>query len=388
MKKIFSIMLIVGLAAVMAGCSNEAVSETVKDSVESVASQVPTEEQQVVESEASKEQTKTIVDHEGTEMEIPVDIDRIVIVSRWPMAAQLAAYLGGAEKIVGMPVESMSAAQNGILGEVYPEILNASTKFHEGENINLEELLKLEPDIVIGPLGETAENIRAMGIPTVGVSTTKWDSDVLTTTQEWLKLLDQIFGESELTAGVEAYTKKVQEDMAQRISTLTEEERKKVMFLYTYSDAALGTATGKSFGQAWCDYTGSINVGQGLDESAIDMEQVYEWNPEVIFITNFTSAQPEDLYHNTIGSDDWSTVEAVKNGEVYKMPLGWYRAYTPGIDVPVTLQWMAKCTYPELFEDWDITEITKNYFKEYFAIELEDEQVERMFNPPREASGY
>ena len=34
----------------------------------------------------------------------------------------------------------------------------------------------------------------------------------------------------------------------------------------------------------------------------VNMEQIYKYNPDIIFVTNFTQAQPEDLYNNTIGS--------------------------------------------------------------------------------------
>ena len=54
------------------------------------------------------------------------------------------------------------------------------------------------------------------------------------------------------------------------------------------------------------------------------MEQIYSWNPEKIFITNFNDAMPEDLYNNTLESYDWSNVSAVQNNEVRKMPLGMY----------------------------------------------------------------
>ena len=70
------------------------------------------------------------------------------------------------------------------------------------------------------------------------------------------------------------------------------------------------------------------------------------------------------------------------------MPLGWYRSYTPGVDTAITLQWVAKSVYPELFQDIDIEQVTREYFNNYFSIELTDEQLEKMFNPPREASAY
>ncbi len=70
------------------------------------------------------------------------------------------------------------------------------------------------------------------------------------------------------------------------------------------------------------------------------------------------------------------------------MPLGMYRSYTCGVDTPVTLLWMAKTVYPELFEDVDITEEAKTYYSEVFGITLTDEQVARIFAPAAEASAF
>ena len=116
------------------------------------------------------------------------------------------------------------------------------------------------------------------------------------------------------------------------------------------------------------------------------MEQVYEWDPEKILITNFTPALPEDLYGNTIGNYNWSGIEAVSDKEVYKMPLGMYRSYTPGADTPVTLLWMAKTVYPELFEDIDITEYTIDYYEAVFGISLTKDQAESIFAPEGSAA--
>ena len=115
------------------------------------------------------------------------------------------------------------------------------------------------------------------------------------------------------------------------------------------------------------------------------MEQVYKWNPDVIFITNFTQTLPEDLYHNAIGSDDWSTVEAVKKKQVYKLPLGSYRTYTPGIDTPMTLEWMAKTLYPDLFPEFDVKKDVKAYYQDLYGITLTDAQFEAMYHPERAA---
>ena len=98
-------------------------------------------------------------------------------------------------------------------------------------------------------------------------------------------------------------------------------------------------------------------------------------------MTNFNTAQPEDLYNNTVGTYDWSGIQAVQDQRVYKMPLGMYRSYTPGIDTPITLLWMAKTVYPELFADIDLTKEVKTYYEKLYGIRLSDAQVSGMFEP-------
>lgn len=392
MKRLLAILLTGTLVFGVVGCGNtntaSDTSETTTSSVQEVSesSDVTIAETEVAQAETVEK--RTFVDDAGVEMEVPEKIDRIV-VGAWQMAAPLAVYLGGGEKIVGMAPASMKAAENGLLGEMYPELLDAETEFYNGGDINMEELLKLDPDIVIGVGEEQAEAIRAAGIPATVVSVSKWDYDVIETYDHWLETFDAIFGGSAYGKDVTEYSNQVQSAIMEKVSAIPAEDRKKVMILFAYSDATMSTSGKGFFGQSWCDLTGAINVGEGIESlgsAAINMEQVYEWNPDVIIITNFTTAQPEDLYNNTIGSDDWSSVNAVKNKQVYKMPLGIYRSYTPGADTPVTLQWFAKAVYPELFQDMDVEQIAKDYYKDFYGFELTDEQLENMFNPPSEAS--
>ena len=372
-KKILSFILTGSLILSSVGCQSTNTSE------ESSKTEIQVEESS----------TRIVVDHEGVEVEIPTNIDRIVVGNTLPLASVLSVYLGGAEKIVGLHPASMSAAESGLLSEIYPEILEAKTDFINGSEINIEELLKLDPDIVIGVPKDQAETIRKAGIPALTLSVSNWDYDVVETYVQWNNLFDEIFGESEITEKVSEYSKEAYEIIQERVSTIAEENKKKVLILYKYDDKTITTSGQNFFGQYWTDATGSINVAQditGNNAININMEQVYAWNPDVIIITNFTSVQPEDLYNNTIDGEDWSTVSAVQNGQVYKMPLGLYRTFTPGADTPVTLQWFAKTIYPELFEDINIEEVTKSYYKDYHNIDMTNEQIESMYNPSRESA--
>ncbi len=71
------------------------------------------------------------------------------------------------------------------------------------------------------------------------------------------------------------------------------------------------------------------------------------------------------------------------------MPLGMYRSYTPGVDTPITLMWLAKKAYPNLFTDIDITKEVKAYYKTVFGVKLTDKQAQSIFDPSAAAgSGF
>lgn len=385
MKKLLC-MLLAGVMAVSAvGCgSKEAKEPTVQ---EEVTEETATEDAAI---EETKKGTHVIVDHLGLEVEVPYEVNRIAVGNILPLPSVLTVFFDSAEKIVGMSPNSMSAAQNGLLGELYPEILNAKTDYMNGTEINLEELMKLEPDVVLYSASqpEQGEQLRNAGFAAVALSVNKWEYNAIETLNQWISLLSEIFPENDKTEVVAKYSDEIYELVQSRVADIPEEERERVFFLFKYSDTEMQTSGQNFFGQFWADTTGAVNVAEEIktdNQVTVNMEQVYAWNPSTIFVTNFTAAQPEDLYTNAIGNYDWSAIDAVQNEKVYKMPLGMYRSYTPGADTPVTLLWFAKTTYPELFSDIEIVEETKKYYKEVFGVELSEEQAASIFAPDSDA---
>ena len=339
-------------------------------------------------------ETHIVIDHNGNEVELPYEINRIVVCDILPLPSVLAVFFDSAEKIVGMASTSMSAAKGGLLRELYPEILDAETGFIDGSSINIEELMKLQPDVVFynAARAEQAELLKKAGIPAVAVSVNKWQYNSIETLNNWISLIGEIFPDNDKTETVAKYSRESYDLVRQRIASIPEEAREQVFFLYKYTETSIMTSGSHFFGQWWADAIGAVNVAEEVEtdnQITVNMEQVYAWNPSLIFITNFTSAYPEDLCGNTVGVYDWSAIDAVENQRVYKMPLGMYRSYTPGVDTPVTLLWLAKTAYPEQFSDIDITAETKDYYKEVFGIELSDAQAASIFAPAADAgSGF
>jgi iron complex transport system substrate-binding protein len=335
---------------------------------------------------ASKPATRVVVDHDGDKVTIPAVVNRVAVVSIWPLPSVITVFLNGTDKLVGIPPASMGAAKAGLLGQLYPSILKLPTNYTNGEDVNVEELLKLNPDVVFCSSRDPKmkQTLQAAGLTAVAFSVNKWNYDILATYDGWIDLLSQVFPDHAKKDQVSAYSKKTYDEVQAKVKSIAPDKRRKVLFLFQYNDKTIVTSGKKFFGQSWCDEVNAKNVAEEVGaenaNAVINMEQIYTWNPDVILITNFTPAVPDDLYNNKIGGNDWSSVNAVKNHEVYKMPLGTYRSYTPSADTPVTLLWIAQKVYPELFKDVDIVARVRSYFKELYGIELTDDQVKTMYN--------
>ena len=80
-------------------------------------------------------------------------------------------------------------------------------------------------------------------------------------------------------------------------------------------------------------------------------------------------------------------MKAVKEGKVYKFPLGMYRWFPPASDTPLVLRWLAQKNHPQLFADVDMEQEVRTYYERFYNVALSDEDITQIFNPAREAAG-
>ena len=342
------------------------------------------------ETAVSENKTHIVVDHKGNEVELPVNIERVVIISPMPLPSIYCLYMGGTDKLVGMHPTSMAAAENSYLKNVYPDVVNVPTGFVKNGAVNVEELLKLKPDVVFYLASDKAleESLQNAGIKGFAFSTSVADFNTIETYANWIGKFGEIFGDTGRADSIIKHGREVEKFINARLANLKDEEKPSVLMLYNYDTSGMKTSGVNFYGDYWINAGGGKNVACELKGSpAISMEQVYQWNPEYIFITNFSPYLPEDLYNNSIDGYDWSQIDAVKNKRVYKFPLGMYRWYPPSSDTPLALKWISKTLHPELFADMDMDKEVTEYFKEFYGANLTAEDLNAIFNPVREASG-
>jgi len=357
----------------LAACSDDSSEKTVsKDLEETVESRI-------------------ITDELNREVEIE-STDRVVMGSILPYFSTWFVATNSTEEIVGIHPNSYNAATNSILKKISPSIIDAKTNFIENGEVNVEQLLTLDPTVYfeIAAQEKSVNKVAETGIPTVALDASTTSLDPLDTFKRWLKLTGEITGTTERPDQILAEAEASQKLINDTVKDIKEEDRPRVFFLQYHSDGEISTAGTNMHGNRWLAATGGIDVAAeaGIDGvKAINMEQVYEMNPDIIFITNFTETQPADLLNNTVEGQDWSQVKAVQDGKVYKMPLGIYRWYPPSGDGPLMLKWMAQKLYPELFT-YDIGEEIKDYYNRYYDYNLTNQEVHDILNPSSEAAKY
>lgn len=376
MKRKYRFLASAALATLLlAACNNETVEQNVSDELELTA------------------ESRIIVDELQREVEIN-STERVVMGSVLPYFSTWFVATNSTDEIVGIHPNSYNAAAHSILKDISPSIADAKTNFIENGEVNVEQLMTLEPDVFFEAAAQekTVNKLAETGITTVALDTNTTTLDPLDTFKRWLAITGDITGTTErpdeILAEAEANQQMINDTFEQ--AGVTDADKPRVFFLQYHNDGEISTAGTNMHGNRWLNATGGIDVAAeaGIDGiKAINMEQVYEMNPDIIFITNFTETQPEDLYNNVFEGQDWSEVKAVQDKKVYKMPLGIYRWYPPSGDAPLMLKWMAQKLHPELFT-YEIEAEIKDYYNRYYDYELTDEEVHSILNPSSEAAKY
>lgn len=178
--------------------------------------------------------------------------------------------------------------------------------------------------------------------------------------------------------------------IAERTSNLSDAQRRTVLFIVRTDARQLVVSGEKFFGEYWAKAVGAKNAAHELKaenaNAVVTMESIYAWNPDIVLLTNFTPLQPNDLIEGRDAGRDWTSVKAVKDGRVYKMPLGLYRSFTPTADTPLTLLWLAKTIYPERFADIDLQAETEHFYRDVFGLSLTEAQIKTIYAPQARAS--
>lgn len=362
-KRLFSCLLAFAMALSFAACGQTEPSAQSESSVESGQQGNAAEDDKIV-----------ITDQLGKTIEFDKPPERLA-TTIMPFPYIFHAVMGDNEHMVGCNPSSMIAYEDSALKYMYSNMANADTSWVDTSFVvNVEELLKLKPDVVFqwSWMTEDIEKMETAGIKVIALE--YGDLDDL---EEWIRIISKLYEREERGEELIRYFHDSVDEVAEKIGTVSPDDYPTVIQL---SDDLKVAGTG--FSNYWMQQSGAANPAKDLDgdDLNVDMEKIYEWNPDIVYIGNFTDLQPSDLLKNKLDGEDWSLVKAVKEGQVYKIPIGGYRWDPPGVETPLMVKWLAKTQYPELFEDMDMREEVKEFYKEVYNFDLTEEMLSEILD--------
>ena len=311
-------------------------------------------------------ETQTIVDMGGVEVTLPKEIK--TIVDTWSAATDNLFNLGAAELLVS----AHSAAVSEVSLLVYPELGNLK----DYSQATAEELLVLDPDLVICSNNDKAEELRNAGLNAVNLSYMTYEDFKKSTL-----LLGQILGGEyeERAQELGEYVDWVSETLTNDLKDVADEDKPSVYYLMTSDVSNLYSTCGAgSIMDEWITLAGgklaTAELGKGMGLRDVTAEQILATNPDVIMIDGDNAAEVRDAL---LASDEWSDITAVQNNAIYCIPKGCFWWGRLCGDTPLQALWAASILYPDLVT-YDIHEQTKEYYSKFKNCELTDEQVDSL----------
>jgi len=301
----------------------------------------------------------------------------VAIIAPWPVPALMSFFTNA--NIIYMPKASMNAYKNSLAAFFHPENLKAKND----NEPNLEELLLLKADLYICPVSnpKLCNALKQAGVKVLELSVNKDNYSSKAVLEAWLTELSAYFDIKEKSQKLIAKTSEVENLIASRLekNNIKEDQKIRAIIIMTYENKRI--VLSGLFANYLLQKSGAINLYTDTNISLVNLEELYTLNPDVIYLTNFSPAMPQDL----INAKEWQGLKAVQNKRVYKLPLATYRSFAPNLDLPMVLEFMALKNYPQIFKDIDIKAEYKKHFKEFYNLNLDENQLNGILNPSRAA---
>ena len=311
----------------------------------------------------------SIKDITGKDVCIPPKIDKIAITCYGGASQEIALFMG-ADAIVAQPdVDRFQQFTN-----VYPRLKNV-TSVGTFNDVNLEYLLKLNPDIVFAGVtsGVTNNRIEEMNIPvfTLGIG----KHNIHTLLEEFLHVGKILNKEQKAKELVKYWHAKINL-IETRVSSIKPSKRKRVF--YTSGSGGLSSENKNGWGNEFIRASGGINVASELKtKGSISSEILLTWDPDIIITsTNKTPHGPTSDITKNIA---FKNLSAVKNKTVYNAPIGTFWWDRPSPESILGIIWLSKILYPEVMKDIDLKQETKNFYKKFYGYALTDKEYEGFF---------
>ena len=319
-------------------------------------------------------ETTFVDDDAGRHVEVPSEITKIAPSGA---TAQMILMSIAPDMLVGL-----SASPSSLQRPYFPEemwYLPTFGQFYGSKStLNIEALASAQPQVVID-LGDKKTTIRAdmdtiqkrTGVPTVFFEMT------LEEMADGYRQLGKLLGREEKAEELALFVEKTVAMAKEKSAKIPEDERLTV--LYGTGATGLAVNADESSQAQVIDIIGAKNavipdvVTDKGGGTTMNLESVYEVDPDVIVLT---SGGP----FSELKDNAWRDLQAVKNDRYYEIPgvpYNWLSS-PPSVNMVLGVWWLGQLVYPEIYNDYDMIEVAKEYYQLFWGYELSDTEAEEL----------
>lgn len=318
-------------------------------------------------SATNNHQGKKITDMGGVEINLPTDINRVVVTSE--PCADMMLTLGLSSKIVGAYYRIL----NNAWFEAFCPNCSEITPF-KSYTPEAESLIALGTDLVIVPSPERAEELNAKGILSITMRFYT-PAEVVNA----VNLLGVIFGGDAKSRGKE-WLKDFENAKNYAASKLTSEDNKPVAYEVLAAKGRGPFSTYYGEGQAWLSFAGgelATKDFEGATSSTMPSEEaILATNPDIIFIGGLYATKE---YADLLVDEKWSEIAAVKNRNIHIEPMGPFSWNNGSTCYTLLIYYCFSCMYPEKV-DFDMKQKAHDFYLKYYQKDCTANEMDLMFN--------
>lgn len=355
-RKIISLLVMMVLMLSLAGCGQQPQANT------------------------DEPELHTITDMADREVVVPKEINKVFCVS--PVGT-IFVYTLNPDLLVGWNYELNSVEEKYILPQ-YHSLPNLGGWYAKA-TCNVEELLKINPDVILSvgylEIEQINEIQQQTGIPVVMI-----DGDNFTSLDKAYEFAGKLLNLEDKANELSAYCRETVNDINAKAATIPEDQ--KVGVYYAEGASGLETDPRGSRHVEALDIVGGLNVAEvdlkgGMGMTPVSLEQVLAWNPEVIISWNEAQG---GYYSKMLTDSKWESIAAIKNKKVYAVPSGPFNWFDrpPSVNRIIGLKWLGNLLYPETYQ-YDMAKEAKEFYKKFYHYDLTDEELSSLL---KDAGGF
>lgn len=304
-----------------------------------------------------------VTDHLGRKVTIDGKVE--TIVSGYYITTSLLIALGLEDKLAGVEAK---AETRPIYSLAAPRILKLPN-IGTAKDFDIEACIALKPDIVILPvkLKDSVATLEKLGIKVIAVNPENMDL-----LKETVTMIGKATGTEKRAEQLIAYYDQKLDMVAKLASS---GEARKTVYLAGNS-SMLSTATSKMYQNSLIEAAGGINAAAEIEDTywaTVSYEQLISYDPDMIVVVPFAAYTKEEI----LNDKRLSSLKAVKNSAVYKMPdnlEAWDSPVPSGI---LGIMWLASILNEKAYPFDEFKNDVAEFYKEFYDIEINAEEIEK-----------